>query len=84
MFIICLSFINYVVSCAQASFIDEMSQEQQNKKQKHKDSREKMTTQAANAASNAQDATEQQLLRNSGVLGLYFLADLASYKFLAP
>ena len=67
-----------------ASFIDEMSQEQQNKKQKHKDSRKKMTTQAANAGSNAQNATEQQLLRKSGVLGLYFLADLASYKFLAP
>ena len=42
-----------------ASFIDEIWQEQQNKKQKRNFFTEKMTTQAA------KDATKQQLLRNS-------------------
>ena len=36
-----------------------------NKKQKHKSFREIMTTQAAKAATNSQDATKQQLLRNT-------------------
>ena len=40
-----------------ASFIDEIWQEQQNEKQKHKNFRKNMTTQAAKAAKNSPDTT---------------------------